>query len=433
MDKNIVFWNPWWDKNFEGIEIKQRKRFNDIYALLDRKEVVLINGVRRSGKTYSFYYIINQLIKRGTPIENILFLNLDDEVLENEKLEDIYQTYKKLFPRIKGKMYLFLDEIQNIQGWERWVKNKYDSFEDIKIFIGGSNSYLLQNKSSTLLTGRLLNINFFPLTFEEYLEFRDIDIRSKILMLKNESLIKNEFNNYLKFGGFPEVVLEQDERLKIMLLKSYFENIRDKDIIRVFGIKEIKKFERVLFYLISNVSKFMSAKKIGVFCELSTGVVNNYLDYIELVYFFLYLKNFSYSIKGQITSARKTYAIDTGFVNAISFKFSENIGRLLENVVFIYLNNLGQEIYYYNDTAECDFVVKSQDKVVSLIQVTKSLKDEETRKREIKGLMSAMKKFNLNKGLILTFDEEDKIVIDNKHIDVIPIWKWFTSASTFRS
>lgn len=419
-----MYWNPWWKDKSLNYEIKNRDSFQKIEKLKKRKEIVFINGVRRSGKTSALYYIINNLIKNKTKQQNILYLNLDDESFTNMTLDEIYENYRILFPDLKEKIYVFLDEIQNISNWERWVKAKYDSYEDIKFFITGSNASLLKKKSSKLLTGRMFSIEFFPLNFKEFLNFKNIRASQKIDIIENKTTIKKLFKEYLKFGGFPEVINETEEDIKYLILKNYYEQIRDRDIIKEFGIKEIKKFENLTFYLVSNYSSYLSAKSLSGPLELSTSIINNYFDYTELVYFFLYLKSFSYSIKGQITSQRKCYSIDTGFLNAISYKFSENIGKLIENLVFLELIKHSKEIYYYKETYECDFILKENQKITQAIQVSKTLQNEETKKREIKGLIKALKRFKLNKGIILTYDEEQKITSENYEIIIIPIWKW---------
>lgn len=423
MEQNIIFWNPWW-KNHYKIEVTKRPLFDEIISLIERKEILFLTGIRRSGKTSAFYYIINSLLENNTPSENIFYLNLDDEAFLDKSLNQIYQTYKQLFPKIKGKTYLFLDEIQNCENWERFVKTIYDSHENIKIFISGSNAHLLQKKSSTLLTGRMLTIDFFPLSFKEYLTIKSIPTDNSLDIYHNQNLIIHEFENFLLNGGFPEVVFEQDQRKKYLLLKTYFENIRDKDIIKTFGIREIKKFERLTLFLLSNISRFISSRKLSSSVDLSAEYVNNYIDNTEQVYLFFSLRNFSYSIKGQITSQRKIYSIDTGIVNALSFNFSKEYGRILENMVFLELKKKGYELYYYRDTQECDFIIKQNTTITQAIQVTQSIEDEQTKQREVKGLLKAIENFNVSKGLILTQNEEDEIVKDNITIKVLPVWKW---------
>jgi hypothetical protein len=420
MEQNIVFWNPWWESDTFDPKLQHRQSFDEIEPYLFRKEVLFFSGVRRSGKTSLMYYLITNLLDDVSP-KNILYLNLDDQVLRFETLEDIFDTYKKIFPEVKDKKYVFLDEIQNVDDWEVFVKNKYDSMEDIKFIISGSKSHLLKRKSS-LLTGRMFEREIFPLSFIEFLNFKEFNI-SKLNVISKKNILLKLFYEYLKFGGFPEVVFESSERLKVSLLQEYFENIKDKDIITFFNIKEIKKFDRLCLFLISNISKPFSASKIGSFVGLSTQVIGDYLDYSELMYLFLSLNHFNYSLKSQISMPRKFYSIDPGVSNAISFRFSEDSGRLLENLVFLDLKRQEKEIYYHKDKSECDFVIKQGLKVAEAIQVCYEL-NEDNKKREINGLVEACTTHKLKKGLLLTYDQEDSFQKDGVKITVKPVWKW---------
>ena len=402
MHSNIIFWNPWWQNKEYSFEIKDREIFLSLDKFLSRKEIIFFTGVLRSGKTSTMYYLINKLLNKKNP-KKILYLNMDDEVLSLSKLDEIYETYKELTYEVKGKRYIFLDEIQNVEGWERWVKKMYDSFENIKFIISGSKSHVLK-KRSTLLTGRMLELEIYPLSFKEFLNFNDVDYKNKISLISNKTKIKLLLEKFIKFGGFPEVVIEQDEHLKSLIGKEYYNNIKDRDIIIFFGVKEARKFDRLSLFLISNIAKPTSANKLGRIVNLSPTVVNNYIDFSEMMYLFLPLQHFNYSLKGQMTKPRKIYSIDTGMVNSIAFQFSENIGRFIENVVYLELKRRGHEIYYYNNRYECDFIIKKGTKIVEAIQVCFKL-TEDNLKREQGGLLEAMKEFKLKTGKIITLEK----------------------------
>ncbi|MCP4178837.1 MAG: ATP-binding protein, partial [bacterium] len=382
-------------------------------------EATFFTGVRRSGKTSAMYYLIEQLLKKVKK-QNILYLNLDDDVLQFAELSEIYTKYKELFPTLNGKVYIFLDEVQNIDSWERWVKNIYDSFDNVKFIISGSKSYLLKKKS-TLLTGRMIEFEIYPLSFKEFLYFNNVDHTDVLLRLNKHGLFLSLFKEFIKYGGFPEVVMENDSHMKTILSKEYYDNIKNKDIITYFNIKESKKFERLSLFVISNISKPLSANKIGSLVNLSTSVVNNYLDFSEMMYFFLPLQHFNYSIKGQITKPRKIYSIDTGMVNSVAFQFSENIGRFIENIVYLELKRRCNEVYYYNNRYECDFIIKTGLNVTAAIQVCYELNDDNI-KREQSGLLEAMKIFNLTEGIILTLVANKKST--NEKIKIVSIIDW---------
>ncbi len=419
MKDNIVFWNPWWTESDYSFDLKNRDIFNSLDNYLNRKEIIFFTGVRRSGKTSTIYYLIKQLLAKVDP-ENVLYLNMDDNVLSNSNLDDIYSTCKELTFETEGKKYIFLDEIQNMDGWERWVKKMYDSFEDVKFVITGSKSSALK-KQSTLLTGRILEFEIYPLSFQEFLDFNNIKYKNQISYIKNYLKIKKLFYEFIKFGGFPEVVMEKNEHIKRLLTKEYYDNIKNKDIIVYFNIKQAKKFDRLSLYLISNIAKQMSANKLGAIVDLSPSVINNYIDFAEMMYLFFPLQHFNYSLKGQMTKPRKIYSIDTGMVNSIAFQFSENIGRFIENIVGLELKRKGMEIYYYNNRYECDFIIKKGLNIVEAIQVCYNLTDDNL-KREENGLLEAMKHFRLKTGKIIVLEKCEVSVKNN--IKVISIIDW---------
>ena len=325
----------------------------------------------------------------------------------------------------KGKTYILLDEIQNVTNWELWLKTLYDSFEDLKIIVSGSKSYILK-RQSTLLTGRILEFEIYPLSFIEYTKFKGLDISNKLNKITNENRIPALLKEYMQFGAFPEIVLEEDEQMKILLGKEYFSNIKNKDIITYFNIRDARKFDRLSLFLISNISKLYSLSKLGQLVCLSPKIVNDYIDFAEMMYLFLPLNHFDYSIKGQITKPRKIYSIDTGLVNSSAFQFSENLGRYLENIVFLELKrNAGhnKELYYYSGKKECDFVIKEDLDVVDVIQVTVEINDD-NEKREIDGLVEAMDNFNLGRGTILTMRQDETRTIHNKTIEIVSLINW---------
>lgn len=424
MEANLIFWNPWWKNTEFSFDIIKRDFYTLMHRYMERKEVLFFTGVRRSGKTTAMYDIIRTLLKTVNR-ENILYLSMDDDIFSFSTLDEIYKTYNELFPERKGKTYIFLDEIQNIKTWEAWVKKIYDSFEDVKIVISGSRSYVLK-KQSTLLTGRIIEFEIYPLSFTEFLRFRGHDISTKVKKTALEANIPSLLKEYMQYGSFPEIVLEKNKHMKILLAKGYYNGIKDRDIISYFGIRNSKKFERLSLFLISNIAKPYSATKIAGAVGISTPMVNEYIDYAEMMYLFLTLNHFDYSIRGQITRPRKIYSIDTGLVNSSSFRFSENIGRYLENLVFLELKrtvNNGSELYYHSGKRECDFVVKNGLEVTELIQVSAEI-NEDNRKREIGGLIEAMEKFSLYHGYIVTMFHDETVKIKDKTVNIVSFMNW---------
>jgi len=401
---------------------------------LDSPHVADILGVRRCGKTYFMYQLISSLIESGTPRTNILYINLDDDRLlplngdELRLLVDTYREFYEVSP--KHKLYLFLDEIQNIPDWEKWIKSTYDRERHIKIVISGSNASLLSSDLSTLLTGRHLTSRMFPFSFAEFLEAHEVKLDLKNLPYSKKNIeIKKRFNEYLEKGGFPEVIFYPSIK-HMELLQSYFEDIIHKDIISRHNLRSAQTLKQLSIFCISNIAKtytFNSLKKIfSNYVTLSTDVIINYLSYLEDAFLLFSVKHYDYSLKKQINKPRKLYCIDAGMVNAVSFRFSNNIGQLYENLVFLQLLRSNREIYYWQDDKclEVDFVIKEGLKASRLIQVCSDISDADTRAREINGLVSGLKYFNIPEGIVITSDLFAEEKIYGKKIRYVPLWYW---------
>jgi uncharacterized protein len=419
-------WNYWENipENF-----KPRKEYeNKISILKNAKEVIVLKGIRRSGKSSLLNLEIKNLLEKVNK-ENILFINFEDPRFMNylnvEFLDHIYSTYIEFFEP-KGKKYIFLDEIQNISGWEKWVLRMYEK-ENTQIYVTGSSSKLLSSEFSTALSGRHLSIEVYPLSFAEFLGFKGININSKKdLALKKTEIIK-EFNKYFIEGGFPKLVEIKNKLSKKSELISYYETIILKDIAKRYEISHISDLKKLSFYLLSNITKFYSINNLNKIGLGAYDTIKKYIEYLKEVYLLFDLELYDASVKKQLVNPKKIYAIDLGLINAVSFKFSDDKGRILENMIFIELKRKGKEVYYFKDKNECDFIIKEGLNIVEAIQVTLSL-DESNKKREINGLVEVMDKFNLKKGLILTLDDEYEEVIKQKdkkfRIIVKPAYKW---------
>jgi len=402
--------------------------------LLENPHVADILGVRRCGKTYFMYQLLSSLIKSGIPKTNMVYINLDDDrllPLNGDELRLLVDTYKEFYEvSQEHKLYLFLDEIQNMPDWEKWVKSTYDRERNIKIIISGSNASLLSNDISTLLTGRHLTTRMLPFSFAEYLEVYDIRFDLKTLPYSKKNIeIKKRFNEYLEKGGFPEVIFYPLIKHR-ELLQSYFEDIIYKDIISRHNLRNAQTLKQLSIFCISNIAKpytFNSLKKIFTnYVALSTDVIINYLSYLEDAFLLFSVKHYDYSLKKQIYKPKKLYCIDTGMVNAVSFRFSENIGQLYENLVFLQLLRSNCEIYYWQDDKglEVDFVIKEGLKANRMIQVCSDISDGDTRAREVNGLISGLVYFNLPEGTVITSDLFAEEKVDGKKIRYLPLWYW---------
>jgi hypothetical protein len=418
-------------KEFQELKLPEIKE-RDLKLPENTNKIITISGPRRVGKTYYFYQLI-QNFKEKIPIERIVYINFEDDRLFPLKLEDLntlIEAYFELYPENKNKeIYLFFDEIQNIKNWELFVRRIYDK-EKVKIFITGSSSKLLSREIATSLRGRTLNYELYPLSFKEFLLFKNVKIDKNFIYTARRFQVKKLFEEYLVFGGFPEVVLEK-ENLKLALLKNYYDLTIYRDLVERFSVRNLDFLKLLIKYLLTNISNLFSGNAFYRSLEKSLKPAREtfleYLSYLEEIELIFFVPLFSYSLKVQQVNPKKIYAIDNGLRNAVSFIFSQDYGRLLENLVFIELKRRGNEVYYYKGKRECDFLIKKGSKIFQAIQVVENL-NKENMEREIEGLTEAMEKFNLNQGFILTKDDEREIKVKLKKkivkIKTIPIWNW---------
>ena len=433
MDKNEIIkifgdWN-FWDKDLKS-GINRPYYLNKIKNFHESSHIIVITGARRSGKSFIMRQTAKTLIKGGIRKNNILIVNFEDPrfvELNTEILQQLYDVYLE-FLNPQEKPYLFLDEIQEVKDWEKWVRTTHE-LDKAKIIISGSNAKLLSRELSTLLTGRHLDLVIFPLSFKEFLRFRNVDLSKRFEIVNKEIEIKRLLREYIEFGSFPEVVLGGEKK---QILLNYFEDILNKDIVRRFKIRKSKELVSLAKFYLSNISSLITFSSLERTLNISVDTVEKFSRYLEDTFILFFLKRFSYKFREQEKSPRKVYAIDVGLANTVGFRFSQIMGRLAENLVFLELKRkeiLGSdlEIYYWKDVnhREVDFLIKENLKVKQLIQVCWEVNRPETKNREIRALLKAMKEFNLEEGLIITDDYEAEENIKGKKINYIPLWKWY--------
>ncbi len=423
--KILAEWNVWWSsgKVSENLIGKNRGKTEELMNSLKLREIKIITGIRRCGKSTLLYQVIDNLVQKGVDPKNILLINLEDAGLRHYSLDEIYKTYLSFNP--SNEIYLFIDEIQRKKGWEQEIRKKYDLRHAKNFFISGSCSSLLKKEYSTLLTGRNLMIEIFPLSFKEFLEFSKIRVKhTEILTEKTKSEILACLRKYLEFGGFPEIFSKEKE-FKRKILNQYFEDIIYKDIVDRYDINSVKAKEFGV-YLLTNVSNLLSYRNIRNSLGLGMDTIKDYMTYMKEAYLVFEVSHYSPSLKSQMANPKKIYCIDTGLRNAVSFRFSRDVGRLAENIIFVELMRRGRKVYYWKDEQhkEVDFIVKNKTRLEEPIQVCWDVTDENTKKREVNGLVSAMKELKLRKGVIITEDFEKTEKVDKKTIKYIPLWKW---------
>ena len=381
----------------------------------------VITGFRRVGKTYIIFEAIEKLLTNYSRKE-VVYINFEDERLINPSAE----LLTNLIPEIismwgNPPKYLFLDELQVVENWSKWVRRMLDN-EDIQIFITGSSSKMSSAELPTELRGRAWEKKIYPLTFREFLKFKNVDNDFLSLTANQIANYKFLFEEYLRFGGLPAVVLTEEER-KHELLQSYFQTVVQKEIMERNKVENELAMKTLLKLLFNStfitISKLHnSLKSLGIAVGKST--VDNYLSYIENSCFMDQLYIFNASTINQLQYPRKVYFVDTGLMTALSTNLSNNRGKLLENLMYIKLKKEGERITYYKDKTdnEVDFLVWKEEKIEAMYQVCVDLTDEETRSREIKSIIRAGKKLGCSNLNLVTSVKPEGLVIP-KNINVI--------------
>ncbi|OFX40884.1 MAG: AAA family ATPase [Bacteroidetes bacterium GWA2_32_17] len=360
---------------------------------------LIISGVRRCGKSTFLMQMIKQMDEKS-----LFYINFESPHLYEFSLPDFIRLDNLI--AIKGANTLFFDELQLIEGWEMYVRQKLD--EGFHVIITGSNASLLSNELGTRLTGRHITQEIFPFSYSEFLTFKKIKPSSVSL------------KTYMLNGGFPEFVKTGDEEQ----LTTLFDDILIRDIVTRYGIKDIKSLKHLALYLISNIGNRVTATKLKQPLSIgATSTILTWFSHLERSYLVSFLPMYSHSIKAQLINPKKIYFIDLGLVNFISNTLTEDTGRKLENLIFLHLRRKYTELYYFDEKGECDFVAMKNGNVKEILQVCYELTSDNL-KRELNGLLLAMKFFNMQKATMVTFNNTDIIKQEDFEIDVIPAWKW---------
>ena len=402
-------------KEFEKQEeFVPRTLLKDIKNHLVIPHAIIISGLRRSGKSTLLKEIHNAYYQDKT----IYYFNFEDERLLNFTVDDFNLLYETFIELLGPSNIFFFDEIQVIPQWEAFVRRMYN--KGCKFFITGSNSSMLSKEMGTKLTGRSINIALYPFSFRECLLLKNIQANTSVPLTEERARLKKEFNAYLEKGGLPEYRKYNNNQI----LKDLYENILYRDVIIRYNISDEKILKELTHYLFSNYGKEISFNQLKNLLKTgSANTIKNYIDHLENAYLIFTVPKYDPSIKKQIYSKKKIYVIDTGLINLISFQFSKNTGRILENIVFLELKRRNKDVYYYRNKHECDFVIQNNLNITQAIQVTQQI-TETNKEREINGLLEVLHSFNLQHGLILTYDQEEELTIEDKKITIKPIWKW---------
>jgi uncharacterized protein len=400
----------------------QRTAENRLNKLSQNKEIIVISGIRRCGKS-----VLMEYTRKISSNKNDYYFNFEDERLVNFATEDFEILHQTLIALYGIQNTFYLDEIQNIPAWELFVRRMYNA--GCKIFLTGSNANLFSEELGTRLTGRYISLEIYPISFAE-LSQPHISLAKKNFSTTEIGLLKEQYAKYLEFGGIPEYIVHKDPEY----LHSLYESIIYRDIITRYKVGNPEAIKKLLFYLASNCSREMSLSKLlgminntGKIIKSNT-TISDYCSYIEKSFLCFFVNKYDDNLKAQQQAPRKVYFIDHVLAKIIGFRSTEDRGQMLENIVFIELKRRGHDIYYYKDSNECDFIVRDGINTLQVIQVCIELYDPTTKQREISGLIEAMDKFSLSEGLIITNNEEKVEIVEfnNKVYTIVikPIWKW---------
>ena len=404
--------------------ILNQQEFISQVKLLPRKISIEENGnyvfvgIRRAGKTYMLYQHILQLLKDGHSKQEILFINFEDERITDIKKEELHlivECYKEMFA---FEPIIFLDEIQNVEGWEHFARRLAD--EKRRVFITGSNAHMLSREIASTLGGRYLMQEIYPFSFTEYLEYNHITLDTHWHLAPIRTDVVRLFEGYFYNGGLPESFSYTDKRA---WLTSLYQKILYSDIVIRNNVRNEQSLRLLVRKLADSVLQPTAIKRLqnilqGDGSKVTRETISSYLGYLHDAYLIFSLCNFNDSIP-QREGTKKHYFYDNGILNLFLFQPET---KLLENIVAIHLyKQYGEALFYYTKNVEVDFVVPDAGLA---IQVSYSLRDEQTRNREVNALVSLSRFMNISTALIISKDQEETIEQDGISIKVIPVWKW---------
>lgn len=400
---------------------------------LHAEQIITIPGVRRSGKSSKMKLVINDLVKAGVSPQNILWMGFDDERLADmsqQDLNEILEAYRELYPTTPlSEVYMFFDELQLIEGWELFVMRIHKSYCK-HIYISGSNAKMLSQEIATSLRGWALEYRTYPLSFAEYCHF--LAIPTERLNEQQTTQLRLAWDDYNRYGGFPEVVLTPDRLLRDKLLQTYYNAMLFRDLVERHSISSIGVLRYFIKRIMNNVTKPTSINSLyndirSQGLKISKDELYKWADYLCESFMFIRIPRYTPSLIAEETGLKKYYFIDNGMRQNILLPHSQDEGKLLESSVLLHLcRRCGEleKVTYFLKEKECDFVLQHEDIVLQLIQVCWQMEDAETRAREIAGLLEARKVTHCDNLYIITHHQEETIEQDGWTIHVVPAWKW---------
>lgn len=394
-----------------GIE---RARLKDIQKTVSLPHAVIVFGLRRVGKSTLLAQLARQI-----GLDTFYYINFEDERLIGFKAEDANDLYQKLVEVFGDRKIFIMDEIQNVPGWEHFVRRFMDM--GFKFYISGSNASLLSRELGTRLTGRYVPIELFPFSFQEYLRFREIPIsplhRATTLEMAE---LNRAFRSYLDDGGIPDALKYPE----LPILRTLYEDVLYRDIAIRHRLTAITALRELAYFAVSHPAELISYNKLKDTLRLgSVNTVSSYIEYLENSWLILTVNRYAYSVKQQKIAPKKVYCIDTGLVNSVGFHFSPNIGKRMENAVFLALRQKTHHIYYYTTKRdyEVDFYLPETRQ---LIQVSQRFENSSTREREFRAIVEAARELNVDSALILSEAEKADTTAGDVPVEIHPLTAW---------
>lgn len=399
-------------------------------APLHGNRIVSVIGPRRSGKTWYCFQVMKELLAKGVPRENLLYVNFEDErlvPLTGAELTHLLEAHGQLRAVHKDQeFWCFIDEVQNVPNWSKWVRRVTDQNRALHVVLTGSSAKLLSTEIATELRGRTLSVTLLPFSFAEFADGQGLgDLRPDPSLLhgKHKTDVLRAYRLFEERGGFPGLpaVGYRD------VLQEYYRAMFSRDIIERHAIKNVRLLEDFLKLQLSRFAALSSVSNLEkelapLGHRLSKNTLTGYLGFAKDAFLLFEAAIYSPKVKNQLLYPRKVYGIDHGLLKAIRFSTSEDRGRYLENMVYLELKRRRYEVFYSSNRSECDFVLVEGRKVTRAVQACHSLSDDKTRDREVRGLVEAMESFGLTQGLILTDDESGEITEGKFRIRLKPFW-----------
>lgn len=422
----LARWNRWGSARLDPGHTREVTA--RLAPFITTKDVVALVGPRRAGKTTVLFQVMEQLTRNGVAPTAMLHVNLEDPAFAPERgpdlLERLYRTYREeVHP--DGKVWLFLDEIQRVREWERWVRMRCET-DDVKVFVTGSSSSLLSRELGTLLTGRHVEFRVWPLGFREYLAFHGIAVPQRPRVAGSPPRIQHALASYLRWGGFPEVVLAREEARKEVLLKQYFDDVLFKDVALRHEVRDLAALRSLAVYLMTQTAGLVSAQRVARQLGISVDLARTCFSHLQEAFLVEFLPCFSLKAAERARNPQKVHAIDTGLRNAVCLTASPDRGRLAETAVVAAMRRRDHDgLYYWKAGGEVDVVERRGNSVRTAVQVCFDASDPAVQARETSALTEAGRVFRaMTPVLVLGRTSDDALDGIPRRIRVVPLWRF---------